>query len=191
MKAFKGQTNLKRLEEKLEAQRTSTVLCLNDCYIGDEGCQILARFLAKYTNITDLELKGNNIGGPGITALSNAIRTSYSLRSIGLEWNNLGQSETGLQNLFSALTDSRSITKVDLRNNEIGQEVGSCIASCLKSNTTLQFLDLRWNRVGNTGAKNLLKGLNVNKYLQGLDLNGNKVNDEYMKQINDLLNRNK
>jgi hypothetical protein len=50
-----------------------------------------------------------------------------------------------------------------LRNNEIGPEAGSFIASCLKSNATLQFIDLRWNRLGNTGAKAILKGLNVNK----------------------------
>jgi Ran GTPase-activating protein (RanGAP) involved in mRNA processing and transport len=121
--------------------------------------------LQKYSNITDLELKGNNIGGAGLTALSNVLRSSYTLRSISLEWNKIGTSETGLQNLFLALTDNRSITKVDLRNNEIGPEVGTLIATCLKSNSTLQFIDLRWNRLGNTGAKAILKGLNVNKII--------------------------
>ena len=87
---------MKRLEEKLESQRTSSVLTLNDCYIGDEGCQVLSKFLSRYSNVTDLELKGNNIGGAGLTAISNAIRSSYTMRSISLEWNNLGSSETGL-----------------------------------------------------------------------------------------------
>ena len=61
---------------------------------------MLVQFLSKYSNVTDLELKGNNIGGSGITAISNAIRGSYTMRSISLEWNNLGSSESGLQNFF-------------------------------------------------------------------------------------------
>ena len=85
-----------KLEAKLEAQRTSSVINLSDCYIGDEGCQILARFLQKYTSVTDLELKGNNIGGSGITVLASAIRQTYTIKTISLEWNNLGQSESGL-----------------------------------------------------------------------------------------------
>ena len=43
---------------------------LDDCCIGDEGCQVVANFLNKYTTVSDLELKGNNIGGAGISALA-------------------------------------------------------------------------------------------------------------------------
>jgi Ran GTPase-activating protein (RanGAP) involved in mRNA processing and transport len=92
----KEATNMQRLEAKLESMRTSTVVNLSDCYIGDEGCQILARFLTKYSSVTDLELKGNNIGGSGISALATAIRQTYTIKTISLEWNNLGSSETGL-----------------------------------------------------------------------------------------------
>jgi Ran GTPase-activating protein (RanGAP) involved in mRNA processing and transport len=75
---------------------------------------------------------------------------STTLRSLSLEWNNLGgASEQGLQRFFSALGENRSLTKIDLNNNEIGPEVGSVIAGCLKSNSTLETIDLRWNRMGN------------------------------------------
>lgn len=87
--------------------------------------------------MTDLELKGNNIGGAGASALATAIRQTYTLKTIALEWNNLGLQETGMQNFFSALADNRSITKVDLRNNEIGPEMGVYISNCLKSNGSL------------------------------------------------------
>ena len=59
-------TRKKSLEAKLEAQRNSPVLNLQDCCIGDEGCQILANFLQKYTAVTDIELRGNSIGSDGI-----------------------------------------------------------------------------------------------------------------------------
>jgi Ran GTPase-activating protein (RanGAP) involved in mRNA processing and transport len=128
---------LTNLEAKLEAQRSSSVISLSDHCIGDEGCQVLAHFLSKYTTVTDLELRGNNIGGTGITAIANVIRNNYTLKSISLEWNNLGNSDSGLQNFFNALAENRSITKIDLNNNEIGPEVGNFIATCLKSNSTL------------------------------------------------------
>ena len=35
----------KSLEAKLESQRNASVLNLQDCCIGDEGCHILANFL--------------------------------------------------------------------------------------------------------------------------------------------------
>jgi Ran GTPase-activating protein (RanGAP) involved in mRNA processing and transport len=75
--------------------------------------------------VTDLELRGNNIGGAGISALAQVIRNNYTLKSISLEWNNLGASENGLQNFFNALAENRSIQKVDLNNNEIGPEIGT------------------------------------------------------------------
>lgn len=189
---FKGsRTNFQSLEVKLEAQRTSSVISLDDHCIGDEGCIVLAGFLNKYTTVTDLELKGNNIGGAGITALSNVIRNNFTLRSISLGWNNLGMNENGLQNFFNALAENRSIQKVDLNNNEIGPEIASYIANCLKTNQSLQTIDLRWNRIGNTGGKAILKGLNVNKSLQILELAGNKVSDDIIRQLNDFLVRNK
>ncbi len=88
--------NFQSLEVKLEAQRNSSVITLDDHCIGDEGCIVLANFLNKYTTVTDLELKGNNIGGAGITAIANLIRNNYSLKSISLAWNNLGMHENGL-----------------------------------------------------------------------------------------------
>eukprot|EP00347_Sterkiella_histriomuscorum_P005929 403354723 len=179
------------LEIKLEAQRSSSVINLDDCCIGDEGCQVLSNFLNKYTTVADLELKGNNIGGAGISALAQVLRSNYHLRSINLAWNNLGTSESGLQNLFNALGENRNLQKIDLNNNEIGPEVCNSIANCLKSNQSLHTLDLRWNRIGNSGAKAIIKGLQMNKSLQILELAGNKVSDDYLRQINDILNRNK
>jgi hypothetical protein len=39
--------------------------------------------------------------------------------------------------------------KINLKNNEIGPEVGQYIGQCLKANTTLETLDLRYNKIGN------------------------------------------
>jgi hypothetical protein len=47
----------------------------------------------KYSSVTDLELKGNNIGSAGLSALANAVRQSYTLKSLSLEWNNAGAAD--------------------------------------------------------------------------------------------------
>ena len=58
-----------------------------------------------------------------------------SIRSISLEWNNLGGAgEQGLSKFFQAMGENRSVTKLDLKNNELGPEVATQIANMLKSN---------------------------------------------------------
>jgi Ran GTPase-activating protein (RanGAP) involved in mRNA processing and transport len=69
-KAANPLLNRKTLEAKLEAQRNSSVLNLQDCCIGNDGCHVLAAFLQKYTAITDLELRGNSIGAEGLSSLA-------------------------------------------------------------------------------------------------------------------------
>ena len=145
----------------------------------------------KYTTVSDLELKGNSIGGPGLATLANVIRNNFNIRTINLAWNNLGQNEGGLSTFFNALGENKALQKIDLSNNEIGPDVCEDISSALKSNSQLQTLDLRWNRIGNVGAKVIVKGLQLNKSIQILDLAGNKVSDDYLRQINEILNRNK
>jgi len=101
------------------------VLNLQDCCIGDDGCQVLANFLQKYTAVTDIELRGNSIGSEGITVIANIVRTTSTLRSISLEWNKIGSgSDQGLQKFFNALGENRSLQKVSISNNEIGPEAG-------------------------------------------------------------------
>jgi len=107
---------------------------------------------------------------------------STTLKTIALDWNNLGQSsDQGLQRFFQAVGENRSLTKVDLSNNELGPEVGPLIAGCLRANSTLETLDLRWNKLSNQGAKVIIKGLSMNKSLTILELSGNRVTDELLR----------
>ena len=57
--------------------------------------------MQKYTAVTHLELRGNSIGAEGLSSLANVVRTSTTLQSIALDWNNLGSSnEQGLSKFF-------------------------------------------------------------------------------------------
>ena len=163
-----------KLENKLFAQRGSQTLNLGDCFIGDEGCQILGDFIRENPNIHNLELRGNNITGSGIRYLTSAIRYLPALKVLSLEWNNL---ENGVAVLADALMFNSSLQVLDLRNNKIGPEGGSALARLIETNTSLQRLDLRWNELGQIGGQSLLMALRKSHCLQSIELAGNRVPD--------------
>jgi len=86
-----------------------------------------------------------------------------------------------MKRFFGALGENRSLLKLNLKNNEIGPEIGEFVANCLKSNTVLETLDLRYNRIGNQGAKAIMKGLNLNKTVTILEISGSNVSDDILR----------
>ena len=94
-------------------------LILNDMRIGDEGCFILAPFLNKNNAISVLELKGNNITGNGFIEIFQALRNNFKLKVLDLEWNFLGDNINGIEALTSFLSENRSLSHIDLKNNKI------------------------------------------------------------------------
>ena len=171
---------LGKLQTRLEASRGAPTLNLADSFIGDDGCEIVAKFIKDSPNLTTLELRGNNIGPDGASALGNAVALSSSIRNLSLEWNSIAN---GTSVLAEAMTRNSSITNLDLRNNRIGPEGIAHIAKMLEVNRTLVRLDLRWNEIGPTGARALLSSLARNQSLQSLELSGNKVPEEMMQEL--------
>ena len=86
-----------------------------------------------------------------------------------------------MKRFFGALGENRSLLKLNLKNNEIGPEIGEFVGNCLKSNTVLETLDLRYNRIGNQGAKAIMKGLNLNKTVTILEISGSNVSDDILR----------
>jgi Ran GTPase-activating protein (RanGAP) involved in mRNA processing and transport len=86
-----------------------------------------------------------------------------------------------MKRFFGALGENRSLLKLNMKNNEIGPEIGEFVANCLKSNTVLETLDLRYNRIGNQGAKAIMKGLNLNKTVTILEISGSNVSDDILR----------
>jgi hypothetical protein len=86
-----------------------------------------------------------------------------------------------MKRFFGALGENRSLLKLNMKNNEIGPEIGEFVANCLKSNTVLETLDLRYNRMGNQGAKAIMKGLNLNKTVTILEISGSNVSDDILR----------
>ncbi|CAF4417020.1 unnamed protein product, partial [Adineta steineri] len=59
-----------------------------------------------------------------------------------------------------------TLTKLELHENQIGDEGAQYLGEALQNNTTLTKLDLSYNRIRAEGAKNLGKALVKTHYTQ-------------------------
>jgi hypothetical protein len=50
----------------------------------------------------------------------------------------------------------------------------------LEVNRTISRLDLRWNEIGSAGAQTLLTSLQRNKTLATLEISGNKISEDVL-----------
>ncbi|OMJ85977.1 hypothetical protein SteCoe_12611 [Stentor coeruleus] len=176
--------SISKLESKLAGQRGSNTLNLNDSFIGNEGCIIVSQFLHENISVYNLELRGNNISSEGLRHLGNVFRGQNFIRSISLEWNNIGD---GIGALTESLIYSNNLQNLDLRNNRIGPEGASYISKFIENSTSIVKIDLRWNEIGVLGAKKLLSSISQSRSLKIIDLSGNKIPEDLILQIEQQL----
>ena len=177
---------LAKLESKLAVQQHCSGINLSDCFIGDQGCSLLADFLRQNSYITSLELRGNSISGEGAQLLAQAFKQLMNVRAISLEWNNIADH---VSTILDSLALSRTLHTVDLRNNRITADGASGLARFIETNTSVVKIDLRWNEIGALGGKKILQALSRNKSLQTLELTGNKIPEEILVSIDSELSR--
>jgi len=178
--------SLAKLQTRLQAQRGSLKLNLADSFIGDEGCDLVARYLRDNPGTQVLELRGNNITAEGVVRLEAAFQSGCAVKRLSLEWNAIGN---GTAAVYDLLVGNTSVTSLDLRNNRIGPEGANPLARLLQDNKSITAVDLRWNDLGAEGSRCLLQTLQATspQVLTSLELSGNKVPDETLQQLESLL----
>jgi len=178
--------SLAKLQTRLQAQRGSLKLNLADSFIGDEGCDLVARYLRDNPGTQVLELRGNNITADGVARLQAAFQSSCSVKRLSLEWNAIGN---GTAEVYDLLIGNTSVTSLDLRNNRIGPEGAGPLARLFQENKVITAVDLRWNDLGAEGSRIFLQALQATspQVLTSLELSGNKVPDETLQQLESLL----
>ena len=147
-------------------------LRLNFIYItDDEVISIIIPFLAKHTEITELELMGNIIGDMGVKALA----ANTTLRSLNLMASNTLNNGLG-DEAAKALAANTTLTTLNLYQNAI-TTVG---AKALAANTTLRHLNLLSNPfIGIEG----IQALASNSTIETLELIG--THDEDRRKLQD------
>ncbi|XP_048020981.1 NACHT, LRR and PYD domains-containing protein 12-like [Megalobrama amblycephala] len=162
-------------------------LLLFNCNITAEGCAALASALRSNSHLRELYLFENNIGGAGLTllsdglkdphckleklrlfdcnitaegcaALASALRSNSHLRELDLTQNKIG--DKGLMLLSDGLKDPHcKLEKLRLNNCDITAEGCAALASALRSNSHLRELNLTENKTGDKGLTLLSDGL--------------------------------
>lgn len=62
-------------------------------FIGDKYCERIAHKLRNDLVKTDVQLRGNYIGCQGAVAIADMLRVNGTIRSLSLEWNDIGEEE--------------------------------------------------------------------------------------------------
>ncbi|KAF0311868.1 Leucine-rich repeat-containing protein 45 [Amphibalanus amphitrite] len=115
-------------------------LLLNDCLLSEDSLKALCLGLCLNTSVTQLELRGNNVRGPGTEHLAILLRKNRHLQSLTLEWNNLGLSPASFKLFAEALRTNKSLKSLDLRSNQLDHQCAAHLARAVAGNRRLRHL---------------------------------------------------
>ncbi len=125
-----------------------TTLLLSNNFISNEGAQAINDALKTNNALTILDLGINSISNEGVQEIAAALKTNNTLTTLYL--NNNSISNEGAQAIAGALAiNNTTLTRLYLGKNRIGAQGAQAIVRALANNTTLTSLDLRYNNIGN------------------------------------------
>ncbi|XP_046465997.1 leucine-rich repeat-containing protein 45-like [Neodiprion pinetum] len=149
---------------------------LSDCMLNlSKSLSCILNALCEGSNMTSLNLKGNNIHGPTVAQLGQVLVHNNTLKLLNVEWNSLGSHVDSFTKFCDGLTKNHNIEELDLRYNQISPYCAEALCKVLKLNKSLKVLDLAWNTIGLQGGQLLLTGMQENKNIVKLNLHGNCI----------------
>lgn len=161
------------LAKSLSNDNNIEELRFSDCLLTEESCKVLLCALTSNRGVKKLDFKGNNIRASA-EIVGRILKVTSTLTHLNLEWNGIGLWDTAVSSVAEGLQANQTLRYLDLRNNQITHEGGTCIADALKVNHVLKVLDLRWNNIGMLGAKTFLTMLKQNKEILKIEVAGKR-----------------
>ncbi|XP_059817321.1 NACHT, LRR and PYD domains-containing protein 3-like [Hypanus sabinus] len=159
-------------------------LDLDNCRIQSEGIQRLGPGLHK---CQELGLGDNKLGDSGVKLVSAALRNpECKIQELWL--NRVGLSDSGAEDLASALSTIPSLMGLHLSYNNLGDS-GVKLVSAALSNPECKIQKLELNYVGLTdsGTKDLVSALSTNRSLMELNLGSNLLTDRSVPTVRRLI----
>src|SRR5439155_131635 len=98
--------------------------------------------------------------------------------------------DTGVTSLVKTLEINKTITTVDLYNNQIDSSGALSLAKALEINNTITTIDLAGNQIVDSGASLVAKALEINKTITTIYFNGSS-STQYDSMIQEYVKRNK
>ena len=178
-----------QLSQALSVNTELTHLNLSGNEIGESGAQLLSEALSVNTKLTHLNLSGNQIGKSGAQLLSKALSVNTELTHLNLSGNQIGKS--GAQFLSDALFYNTTLTHLNLDDNLVGPDGVAYLSLALVFNTTLTYLNLDGNLAQAFGATYLSRALSRNTTaLTDLNLARNEIDDSVAESLSRALSVN-
>ena len=178
-----------QLSQALSVNTELTHLNLSGNEIGESGAQLLSEALSVNTKLTHLNLSGNQIGKSGAQLLSKALSVNTELTHLNLSGNQIGKS--GAQFLSDALFCNTTLTHLNLDDNLVGPDGVAYLSLALVFNTTLTYLNLDGNLAQAFGATYLSRALSRNTTaLTDLNLARNEIDDSVANSLSRALSVN-
>ena len=161
---------------------------LENCSIGDQGCEFLVRGLSKCLNnhskITsqlDVNLSNNFIHEEGAHHIAQLLKNITVVNKLNMSSNPFG--EDGLKSLCDALSTSTTLETLEVSgcSLSLNEENGLLLKQLLSANKSLICLDLSRNIV--TDCNHIAAGLSNNQTLRALWLNHCRLSDQTIQEL--------
>ncbi|XP_072891435.1 NACHT, LRR and PYD domains-containing protein 3-like [Hemitrygon akajei] len=159
-------------------------LDLEGCHIQCEGIQRLGPGLHK---CQELRLGNNELGDSGVKLVLSALgNPECKIQKLWLI--KVGLTDSGAEDLASALSTNPSLTELDLNYNELGDSGVKLVFAALRNpECKIQKLGLKCVGLTDSGAEDLASALSTNPSLTELDLSYNKLGDSGVKLVSAAL----
>ncbi|XP_078251373.1 NACHT, LRR and PYD domains-containing protein 3-like isoform X4 [Rhinoraja longicauda] len=155
---------------------------LTDC-----GAEDLVSALSTNPSLTELELSGNNLGDSGVKLVSAALRNP-DCKIQRLELCSVGLTDSGAEDLASALSTNRSLTELDLSGNNLGDSGVKPVSAALRNpDCKIQRLELDSVGLTDSGAEDLVSALSTNPSPTKLYLSNNSLTDRSVPGLRRLI----
>ena len=167
-------------------------MSLNDKFLGDEGAARLAEFLDSHGKVEALEIKSNDIGPEGFQLIFQALKAS-PIRYLVAEYNNLGMSFEGVEELCKLIRDSNRLEYLNFGSNKIEDGSLELLSPSISSSPSLKLIELKFNGLTTKSVQRLVAELKRanNRTLLFVDLSGNKIDRATYDDLEDILKGNR
>ena len=113
----------------------------------------------------------------GIGCISDALTKTKYLKTLSLAGNELDDA-AGVYFLENGIARNKSVTRLDLSQNLLGNDTAMAIGRFLSQSNVLSELSLRWNNIRGEGVCCLARGIRRSQLLSTIDLGWNMMKSE-------------
>ncbi|XP_059818765.1 NACHT, LRR and PYD domains-containing protein 3-like [Hypanus sabinus] len=162
-------------------------LGLGDVGLTDSGVEDFASPLSKILSLTELDLGSNKLGDSGVKLVSAALRNpECKIQTLVLD--NVSLTDSGAEDLVSALSTNRTLMELDLGDNKLADSGVKLVSAALR-NLECKIQKLRLDNISLTdsGAEDLVSALSAKPSLKGLSLGYNSLTDRSVPALRRLI----